>query len=123
MVYDRVPGGFVTIEARVRDQLREIVDPCSAATGSNLNIVEMGLVKTVDVSAGNVFIQMRLTTPACHMFPYFYEEIDARVGGLPGVESVDLTVDNGLNWCSEMMSDEAAEKQKQLRRGFESHTR
>ena len=72
-------------EEAVREALGEIVDPCSAANGSNLNIVEMGLVKEVSVSDGEVVVEMRLTTPACHMVPYFIDEAEERLGVLPGV--------------------------------------
>ncbi|MDZ7688990.1 MAG: iron-sulfur cluster assembly protein [Halobacteriales archaeon] len=51
----------------IRDALRDIVDPCSAATGSDLDIVEMGLVESVEVEDDEVIVEMRLTTPACHM--------------------------------------------------------
>ena len=99
-------------EDAVRDALREIVDPCSAATGSNLDIVEMGLLKSVEVDAGEVCVEMRLTTPACHMVPYFIEEIDESVGALSGVESVEVETDDGMEWEEDMMSEEATRKRR-----------
>lgn len=97
---------------RVREALRGVVDPCSAATGSNLDIVAMGLVKAIDISGGHVDVELRLTTPACHMIPYFAEEVEARVGELAGVDSVDLATDNGFEWSEEMMSDEAERRRQ-----------
>ncbi|MDJ1434300.1 iron-sulfur cluster assembly protein [Halostagnicola sp. A-GB9-2] len=102
---------MTTVEA-VRESLREIVDPCSAATGSNLDIVEMGLVKSIDVSENHVHVSMRLTTPACHMVPYFFEEVEGRVGALAGVESVELETDGGFEWSEEMLSDTAKQKRQ-----------
>ena len=99
-------------DERVRDALRGIVDPCSAANGSNLDIVEMGLVKNIQVNDGDVRVEMRLTTPACHMVPYFIEEIEERVGALSGVESVEVETDDGMGWNTEMMSEEAKEKRQ-----------
>ena len=99
-------------DERVRDALREVVDPCSTATGSNLDIVEMGLVKNIQVNDGDVRVEMRLTTPACHMVPYFIEEIEERVGALSGVESVEVETDDGMGWNTEMMSEEAKEKRQ-----------
>lgn len=96
----------------VREALRGVVDPCSAATGSNLDIVAMGLVKAIDISGGHVDVELRLTTPACHMIPYFAEEVEAQVGELAGVESVDLATDNGFEWSEEMMSDEARRRRQ-----------
>lgn len=102
----------MTTVGAVRESLQEIVDPCSAATGSNLNIVEMGLVKSIDVSESHVQVSMRLTTPACHMVPYFFEEVEGRVGELSGVESVELETDGGFEWSEEMLSETAKEKRQ-----------
>ena len=99
-------------DERIRDALRGIVDPCSAANGSNLDIVEMGLVKNIQVNDSDVRVEMRLTTPACHMVPYFIEEIEERVGALSGVESVEVETDDGMGWNTEMMSEEAKEKRQ-----------
>lgn len=100
-------------EKTVRDRLREIVDPCSAANGSDLDIVEMGLVKSVGVTDGAVRVEMRLTTPACHMVPYFIDEIEGGVGPLPGVESVEVETDDGMEWTTDMMSEEAEKKRRE----------
>jgi len=96
----------------VREELRAIVDPCTAATGSNLDIVEMGLVESIDVASGAVHVSIRLTTPACHMVPYFIEEIESRVGPLAGVESVTVDTDDGMTWTPELMTDEATERRQ-----------
>ena len=97
---------------QVRECLRGIVDPCSAATGSNLNMVEMGLVKEIEVSRTRVDIEMHLTTPLCHMIPYFKKEAETRVGDLDGVESVELTTDDGTEWTEEYLSEAATRKRQ-----------
>jgi metal-sulfur cluster biosynthetic enzyme len=96
--------------SRIREELREIVDPCTAATGSNLDIVEMGLVKSVSVADGAAHVDMHLTTPACHMVSYFISEITERVQPLSGVETVTVETDAGLEWTEDMMSERAREK-------------
>lgn len=97
---------------QVRDCLREIVDPCSAATGSNLNIVEMGLVKEINISGDHVDVEIHLTTPLCHMIPYFKKEAEQRIGDLKRVHSVELTTDDGTEWTEEYMSEEATRKRQ-----------
>lgn len=104
---------MTTVEA-IRERLLEIVDPCSAATGSNLDIVEMGLVDTIEIDDGHVDVRMRLTTPTCHMVPYFAREVEERVGDLHGVNSVELETDSGLEWTEDMMSDEAKARREEL---------
>lgn len=103
----------MTTADRVRDALRNVVDPCSAATGSNLNIVEMGLVEGIEVQDGQVRVAMRVTTPACQMVAYFHSEIENQVEPLPGVTAVELEVDDGLEWSKEMMSDDAKRRRQE----------
>ena len=97
-------------ESAVREALGEVVDPCTAATGSNLDVVEMGLVESVEVENGEVRVAMHLTTPACHMVPYFITEIEDRVEPLAGVEAVSVETDDGLTWTADMMSESARAK-------------
>ena len=61
---------MTTVDA-VRERLHEVVESYSAATGSNLDIVEMGLVDTISIDGDHVEVQMLLTTSICHMFSYF----------------------------------------------------
>lgn len=63
--------------------------------------------------------EMLLTSPGCMMLPYFIEEVDERVGGLPGVESVELETDGGYEWEPSMMADSAHEKRAERRRELE----
>jgi metal-sulfur cluster biosynthetic enzyme len=95
---------------RIRDELRAVVDPCTAANGSNLDIVEMGLVESVTVDGSEARVEMHLTTPACHMVPYFITEITDCVEPLAGVESVTVDTDAGMEWTPEMMTDAARAK-------------
>lgn len=97
---------------RVRRALGDVVDPCSAATGSNLDIVEMGLVKSIEIADQHAHVEMRLTTPMCHMVGYFTDEVERRVGELPEIESVTLDTDGGFEWTKEMMSEEAKRRRR-----------
>lgn len=97
----------------VREQLDEIVDPCSEARGTDISIVEMGLLKSVEVSDGHVHIDLRITSPSCMMVGYFIEQSQERVGSLAGVEEVTLSTDAGMDWREEMMADSALERREE----------
>jgi metal-sulfur cluster biosynthetic enzyme len=101
-------------EERVREALREVVDPCTAATGSHLDVVEMGLVADVDVDDGTVRVDLRLTTPACHMVPYFIDAIEEVVTPLPGVDEVAVATDDGTSWTEAMMTEEARRRRRSV---------
>jgi metal-sulfur cluster biosynthetic enzyme len=94
----------------VRERLDEIVDPCSEARGTDISIVEMGLLKRVEVDGGSVHVELRITSPSCMMVGYFIEEAQERVGDLPSVEEVTLSTDAGFSWREEMMAESAKER-------------
>ena len=98
----------MTVEkGRIRDRLDDVIDPCSAANGTDLSLVEMGLVEEVEVEAHEVTVSLRLTSPFCTQIPYFIEEIEETVGELDGVSSVTLETDQGLEWHQGMMTESA----------------
>jgi metal-sulfur cluster biosynthetic enzyme len=93
--------------------LDEIKDPCSVATSVPMGLSEMGLVKSVDVAAGGrVEIELRLTSPFCEMVPYMKREAERRVADLPGVSSVEVRHDSGLDWDPDMIAAEAQERRR-----------
>lgn len=110
---------MTTVE-RVRETLRDVVDPCSAATGSDLDIVEMGLLKSIETADRRVEVELRVTTPACHMVPYFLKEVRTRVGALSGVDTVDVTVDDGTEWTADMMSEAAKQRRREVLDEYEA---
>lgn len=91
----------------VEEQLDEIIDPCSAANGTDLSIVEMGLVADIEVESSHVTVSLRLTSPFCMQIPYFIDEVEGQVGDLDGVSSVTLETDQGMEWHRGMMTDSA----------------
>lgn len=92
----------------IRTVLDEIKDPCSLAAGTPLGLSEMGLVREITVGPGGaVGIDLRLTSPFCHMIGFFKSEAMLRVGSLPGVSSVELRADNGLDWSPNDISPTA----------------
>jgi len=94
----------------VFSRLHEITDPCSAATRVPLSIIEMGMVEKVEIAAGTVVVALRMTSPLCHALPYFQMEIERVLAGVPGIEGVKCTFDNGGNWQPDDMTAAAQRK-------------
>lgn len=97
----------------VRERLDEIVDPCAEARGTDISIVGMGLLKSIEVDGGSVHVELRITSPSCMMVGYFIEEAQARVGSMEGVEEVTLSTDAGISWREDMMSAEAKARREE----------
>lgn len=98
--------------AEVRAVLDTVIDPCSAANGTDLSVVEMGLLDDISIDGDRVEVDLVVTSPMCTMVPYFIKEIRRDVGELDGVETVEVTADNGLEWVPSMMSDEAQRRRR-----------
>jgi metal-sulfur cluster biosynthetic enzyme len=106
-----MPEGEDELRGAVLGRLNEIKDPCSVAAGVSIGLDDMGVIKSVAISLdGDVRINLRLTSPACHMVAYMTEEAIARVGALPGVRSVEVAPDAGLDWSPTMISRDAQQR-------------
>jgi metal-sulfur cluster biosynthetic enzyme len=97
----------------VEQRLDEVVDPCSAANGTDLGLVEMGLVADIEIESTQVTVSLRLTSPFCMQIPYFIDEVEENVGELDGVSSVTLETDQGMEWHRGMMADSARARREE----------
>lgn len=77
--------------AAVRRALDGIVDPCSAAAGEPLGLVDMGVVDEVAVEGGTVRVRLLPTSPGCLYTPVFQEEIERRLGALDWCGRVEVS--------------------------------
>lgn len=95
-------------ERRVREQLKEVMDP-----ELDINIVDLGLIYEVDVDdEGRVDILMTLTTPGCPLHGVFDEMVKREVGNIEEVDERDIDVELTFEprWSPEEMSDEAQDE-------------
>lgn len=85
--HDPAPATLPT-EASVRAALAEVVDP---ELGDN--IVELGMVRRVEVSPdGQVEVEVALTVAACPLRTQLDADVRARVSAVEGVKSVAVTM-------------------------------
>jgi ATP-binding protein involved in chromosome partitioning len=75
-------------EQVVLDGLRQIQDP-----DLHKDIVTLGFIKDLKIDAGNVSFRIVLTTPACPVKAEMESAAREIVGGIPGVTSVNVTMD------------------------------
>jgi metal-sulfur cluster biosynthetic enzyme len=98
-------------QEQVYDCLRRIHDPCSVASVSPMNLVEMGLIRQVRISdGGEVDVDMRLTAPSCFMVGFMSKETTRLVGELDWVTAVRLNPDEGLDWDPDLIAPEAQQR-------------
>ena len=86
--------------AKVRQALREVVDP-----EIGLNIIELGLVRQASLSDAGLQLKMILTTPFCPYGPALIEMTRAKAAEASGLPAtVELTPDM---WDPSMMEEGA----------------
>lgn len=108
----------------VLEQLDLIKDPCSVAGGTPMGLTELGLVESVDISAADdVTVNLRLTSPFCHMIAFMKSEAESKVGALPGVRSVTVTADKGLDWSPTMIAAPAQRRREDRLRAMQEAAR
>ena len=91
------------LENRIVDVLKTCYDP-----EIPVDIYELGLIYKVDVSdAGEVAIDMTLTSPACPAAGSLPPEVENKVAGLEGVQSVKVNVVWEPVWTPEKMTEAA----------------
>lgn len=95
------------LRAQTIEAINQIVDPCSAGIGAPTGLLDMGLVKEVEIKDGNVAVELLTTSPFCLYVGHFEEEVARRVGALPWVRTVTVTVAHRTMWDESLMSEAA----------------
>jgi len=98
----RSPGDAAPTREQVLDALRSVYDP-----ELGINIVDLGLVYSVDVEDGVVRITYTLTTMGCPIGPLIEHQMEALLSTVPGVKAIEAEMVLRPPWTPEMMSDEA----------------
>ena len=90
----------------VRLALRDVIDP-----ELGVNIVDLGLVRRVDVGGHDVRITMVMTSPACPLRDYLQDLVESTVTSrVAGAQSVTVEIVDEPPWTPDMMSDAARQQ-------------
>jgi metal-sulfur cluster biosynthetic enzyme len=93
----------MTADARaVWDALRSIPDP-----EFSINIVDLGLIYSVECNEGELNVTMTLTTQSCPSGDWIYEGVKVALASLPGVTNVNVTMVFDPVWTPDMLSESA----------------
>jgi metal-sulfur cluster biosynthetic enzyme len=98
------------VRADIMAALGSVYDPCCQEKG--LSIVDMGLVRSVDLDGGRARVELLLTTGWCPFAANLVGMISERVAGLPQVDRASVEIVWDEPWTSDRLSDKA---RRQLR--------
>jgi metal-sulfur cluster biosynthetic enzyme len=105
---------------RVSAALQQVVDPCSVGRGVPAGLVDMGMVKAVDVSDAPdghsvVTVELRITSPACTFQPWFEREVREHLGEVPEVDEVRIEWNRDFDWSDDDMSPDLQRRLREKR--------
>jgi metal-sulfur cluster biosynthetic enzyme len=89
----------------ILNALRTVKDP-----ELNINIIELGLVYTVQQHDDEVDVEMTLTTPACPAGPEILRNAVAALEKLEGISKANVKLVMSPPWSPDRMSDEARDQ-------------
>src|SRR3954469_20387588 len=85
--------------------LRTVKDP-----ELNVNVVDLGLVYTIQTRDDEVDVEMTLTTPACPAGPEILRNAVTAVEAVEGVSKANVKLVMNPPWSPDRMSDEARDE-------------
>ena len=91
----------LTTEA-IYESLKTVYDP-----EIPVNVVDLGLVYDVQVTEGDVYVQMTLTFPGCGMGPFIAQQAEWAIQDIEGVEDVEIELVFDPPWSPDLISEEA----------------
>ena len=85
----------------VMEVLKTVFDP-----EIPVNIVDLGLVYDVQVTQGDVYVQMTLTAPGCGMGPFIAQQAEWAVSELDGVDDVEVEMVFDPPWSPDLITED-----------------
>lgn len=85
----------------VLETLRHVIDP-----EIGCNIVDLGLIYSVEINHNAVFVTMTLTTPGCPMHESISQGAQTALLGIEGVDEAEIEVVWDPPWNPSMMTEQ-----------------
>ena len=92
-------------EAALTAALRQVLDP-----DLGVNIIDLGLVYSIDHTDRQVAILMTLTSPACPNGPQIMSAAKRSLERLDGVDAAEIKLTMDPAWSPDRMTDEARDQ-------------
>ena len=102
----KLESGSVRLTSEgVMQALATIKDP-----GIDFTIVELGLIRRVEIENDEVLITMIFTSPFCPLADLIVSLIEEKIGSMEGVREVGVVIDRTVIWDWSMMTEEGKKK-------------
>jgi metal-sulfur cluster biosynthetic enzyme len=88
-----------------RDALAGVYDPCCREKG--ISVVEMGLIRSVEVEDGKATVELLLTSGWCPFAATMLTQVREQILRAPGISYADVSVVWDEAWTTERLSARA----------------
>lgn len=92
-------------EVAMLDALKQVIDP-----ELMINVVDLGLVYSVEQAEDKVQVEMTLTSPACPAGPQIISQAKLALEKLEGVKEANIKLVMSPPWTPDRMTDEARDQ-------------
>lgn len=89
-------------EAALLEALKQVIDP-----ELMINVVDLGLIYSVEQQDEKVQVEMTLTSPACPAGPQLIQQAKLALEKIEGVKEADIKLVMSPPWSPDRMTDEA----------------
>ncbi len=97
--------GWDTEQSVVLDALKTVTDP-----EIGVNVVDLGLIYTIEVVERTVNVEMTLTTPACPAAPQILSDATNAIEALESVDKANVKLVMDPPWSTDRMSEDAKDE-------------
>jgi metal-sulfur cluster biosynthetic enzyme len=115
------------LRSELLQRLNQIIDPCSAATAVPAGLVDMGLIRELQVEplengGTRVDVKLCVTHAFCMMSAVFVNEVEKRLRATANVTQFEVTLDAGTIWTEDFMTPEYRSRlaEQRARKGLRS---
>ena len=92
-------------DAALIDALRTVIDP-----ELMINIVDLGLVYSINHTDRKALVEMTLTSPACPAGPQIVSQAKMSLEKLDGIDSAEIRLTMSPPWTPDRMTDDARDQ-------------
>ena len=98
-------GGMSELPIWARDALAGVYDPCCREKG--ISVLDMGLVRSVQVEAGVATVELLLTSGWCPFAASVLTEVKEQILRAPGITDADVSIVWDEAWTTDRLSPRA----------------
>jgi metal-sulfur cluster biosynthetic enzyme len=102
---DTVAATEVPDDASLIDALRTVIDP-----ELMINIVDLGLVYSINHSDRKALVEMTLTSPACPAGPQIISQAKMALEKVGGIDTAEIKLTMSPPWTPDRMTDDARDQ-------------